>query len=92
MHLKAVSKHCSEMQAGEVKVKASVFPSEPNVVLIPGLGFSTQKQCPAVNAKHLSSSCEPVIFNMSVTNPRRFINIAGESEEGSSETPTRKTT
>lgn len=53
-----VSKHCSEMQylqPGEVKVKVSVFPLGSNVVLIPGLGFSTQKQCAAVNIKHLSS-------------------------------------
>lgn len=72
----AVSKHWSEMQylqAGEVNAKASVFPLGPNVVLIPELGFSTQIQCAAVNVKHLSSWCKPVIFNMRVTNAKRFI-------------------
>lgn len=47
MHPKVLSKHWPKMwylQAGDVKVKASFFPSGQNVVLIPGLGSSSQSE------------------------------------------------
>ena len=47
MHPKVVSKDWPELQylqAGEVKVKASFFPSGQNVVLISSFGSSTQSK------------------------------------------------
>lgn len=85
MHPKVVSKQWPEMwylQSGEVKAKASFFPLGQNVVLIPGLGSSTQSK-----VLLLTLNTYPLHANQfsirGLQIPGGLWTIAGESEVGS---------